>query len=541
MRLRLVSHPPTPVMLFIISFVPTDLHPISLNWDSQLAILSAADLEQPRSVYALDSSAWLTEILEDVTFDIVSLTVSVTFTDGHTEDWPLMDRACVDILEDVLNNLRPAIQRPTPTPSPTPPSSPIVRVFKKPAKHKKQRSLLMQLVQYITPFVAIPHVLTLETRTLLPNSSPAQLPLVAPPPPPPCEPSTDGALNDPWIVTKALRDRARSCLLDTYRRFVVQELKSRLPSAGYTVWIAQSTLRRTEDHMASLTDSPASTISFPLPELSSFDCQTAIVPEDLFAYDDDPDAASETVATESDGSSVHTPDSTCAFRRGTPVVLDFADPNAEAFAALSRRALRLREHLLRVDVSRRNAAAADAALLAVAEVRGRRRAWLNRQLRGGAHLSDLGFATPVRSSQLVRHAPLSSEHLSACSPNLSIVSSRLFPVAEDVEGESEKAMFPVPARRHAQVRTRTRSLWNLNGPPELNIAEDNAVELGPPVLMLPPPAVTPVPSSALTVIAPLPEHELDLELGAVDGSFVNGKEVEYECGEWLPGILLESR
>ena len=534
-------------MLFTISFVPTDMHPLPLNWDSQLGILSTADLELPRSVYALDSSAWLTEILEDVTFDVVSLTVSVLFTDGHTEDWPLMDRACIDALEDVLNYLRPAIQRPTPTPPP-PPSSPIVHVFKKPAKHKKQRSILMQLVQYITPFTPSPHTLTIQTRSLIPNSSPPQPPSVVPlPPPPPYNPSSEGASNNSWILAKELRQRARSSLLDTYRRFVVQELKSRLPSAGYTVWIAQSTLRRTEDHMASLTDSPSSTISLPLPVLSSFDCQTAIVPEDLFAYDDDPDTASVTVATESDGSSVHTPDSTCAFRRGSPIALDLSDPNAEAFAALSRRALRLREHLLRIDVARRNAVADDATLLAVAEVRGRRRAWLNRQLRGGAYLSDLGFAAPIRSSQLVRHAPLSSEQLSAWSPVLSIVSSRLFPVVEDVEGESdewgplEKATFVMPSRRHAQVRIRTRSVWDLHGPPELDIVEESAMELGSPVLVVPPPAMSPVPSSAPTVVAPLPEHELNLELAAVDGSFVNGKEVEYECGEWLPGMMLGSR
>jgi len=84
-------------------------------------------------------------------------------------------------------------------------------------------------------------------------------------------------------------------------------------------------------------------------------------------------------------------------------------------------------------------------------------------------------------------------------------------------------------------------VWDLKGPPELDLAEDGAMELGPPVLVVPPPSVTPVPYSAPTVVAPLPEDELDLELGAVDGSFVNGKEVEYECGEWLPGIRLESR
>ncbi len=149
----------------------------------------------------------------------------------------------------------------------------------------------------------------------------------------------------------------------------------------------------------------------------------------------------------------------------------------------------------------------------------------------------------MRSSQLVRHVPLTAEHLSALSPNLVVVSSRLFPVAEDVEGESdawgplEKTTVLVPARRHTQVRTRTRSLWDLNGPPGLDLAEDS----GPPVLVVPPPTSTSIPYSAQTVVAPLPEHELDLELGAVDGSFANGKGVEYECGEWLPGILLESR
>ena len=59
-----------------------------------------------------------------------------------------------------------------------------------------------------------------------------------------------------------------------------------LPQGGYTVWIAQSTLRRTEEHMASLAEFAASTISLPLPDIS-FDCQTVTVPQDLFPYDDD--------------------------------------------------------------------------------------------------------------------------------------------------------------------------------------------------------------------------------------------------------------
>src|SRR6266852_6939003 len=149
MQLRLISHPPAPMMLFTISFLPTDIQPFPLNWDSQLAILSATDLELPRSVYALDMSTWLTEILEQVTFDVVSLTVSAVFSDGHTEDWPLMDRACIRILEGIVDGLRQTVHLPPPPP-PAPPSLTVSPVIKKPAKHKKQRSLLMQLVQYIT-------------------------------------------------------------------------------------------------------------------------------------------------------------------------------------------------------------------------------------------------------------------------------------------------------------------------------------------------------------------------------------------------------
>jgi hypothetical protein len=76
--------------------------------------------------------------------------------------------------------------------------------------------------------------------------------------------------------------------------------------------------------MAHLAEYVVSTVSLPLPDFL-FDCQMATVPEDLFAYEDD--AASETaslsrtVCTKSDSSSVHTPDSTCAFLHGTPVAL----------------------------------------------------------------------------------------------------------------------------------------------------------------------------------------------------------------------------
>jgi hypothetical protein len=347
-------------------------------------------------------------------------------------------------------------------------------------------------------------------------------------------------------ASNELRQRARSGLLDAYRRFVVQELKSRLPSCGYTVWIAQSTLRRTEEHMARLAEYAVSTVSLPLPDFS-FDCQTATVPEDLFAYEDD--AASETaslsrtVCTESDSSSVHTPDSTCAFRHGTPAALALHDPDAEAFAALSRRAFLLREHLVRTAAAQRNAAADDTALLAIAEVRGRRRAWLNKQLRGGAHLSDIGFATPVRSSQLVRHTPFTALPDATSRSSLLVGSPRLFPVVEDCEeglDSCEPLDKAMPVRQHTHVRVRTKSVRYPRGLSGLDLEGSGSMEFGPAVLVVPQPSARPFPYSAPTVVAPLPEHELDLELGSVGVAFGNEKGVGYESGEWLPGIQLGS-
>ena len=295
--------------------------------------------------------------------------------------------------------------------------------------------------------------------------------------------------------------------------------------------------------MASLTEFAASAISLPLPDIS-FDCQTATVPEDLFAYDDDMDVVSETaslsrtIGTESDDSSVHTPDSTCTFRHGIPAALTINDPNAEAFAALSRRALRLREHLHRAEAARRSVATDETAILAVAEVRGRRRAWLNRQLRGGAHLSHIGFATPALSSQLARFAPIT-----ASSSNPQIASPRLFPVVEESEEDLDafEAVSLMHVRRHKQVRMRTKSVRHSHAPPGLDHGGQSAMELGPPVLVVPPPTGMPPPYSVTTVVAPLPEHEFDLELGVIGGAFANGKGVEYECGEWLPGIQLGSQ
>jgi hypothetical protein len=66
------------------------------------------------------------------------------------------------------------------------------------------------------------------------------------------------------------------------------------------------------------------------------------------------------------------------------------------------------------------------------------------------------------------------------------------------------------------------------------------MEFGPPVLMVPSPAVKSLPYSVTTSPAPFPKNEIGPGLGANGVIIADGKGDEYECGEWLPGIQLGS-
>src|SRR5258708_26379 len=150
------------------------------------------------------------------------------------------------------------------------------------------------------------------------------------------------------------------------------------------------------------------------------------------------------------------------------------------------------------------------------------------------------FAIPGRSSYVGRVRPVT-----ASSSNLQIGLARLVPVIEESEEDMDvfKAVFPTPVRRHKQVRMRTKSVRHSHAPPGLDHGGESAIELESPVLQVvqAPPTVMPPPYSVTRVVGPLPEHEFDLELGVIGEAFGNGKGVEYECGEWLPGIELESQ
>ena len=104
-----------------------------------------------------------------------------------------------------------------------------------------------------------------QDRSLITNSPPpTQLPFVAPPPLQ-YKQSTENVMYKYLTASKELRQCAQSGLLDAYQRFVIRELKSRLPSSGYTIWITQSTLQCAEEHMAHLIECSPSTLSTSLP------------------------------------------------------------------------------------------------------------------------------------------------------------------------------------------------------------------------------------------------------------------------------------
>jgi hypothetical protein len=162
MLLKLVPPFPDPTVLFTLNFpiLPSNVQ-LPQAWLNQITILNIDELDLPTSFHALDKSIAITVLLQEVVFDIRTLTVSCLFTDGVKEEWPLMGAACLKALESVLQDVNTSSlqedrdaereaeqhrwresEREKLLALSIPPSP-------KPTKHKKQRSLLMSLVAYV--------------------------------------------------------------------------------------------------------------------------------------------------------------------------------------------------------------------------------------------------------------------------------------------------------------------------------------------------------------------------------------------------------
>src|SRR5262245_38571405 len=106
MLIRLIPTTPLPTVLFTISFPnpPPDIQ-IPESWNLQIQTLSYDDLETPRLMHALDKSAAFPTLLKEVLFDVPASIVSCSFVDGSREEWPLMDRRCLEMLAGVVRDV----------------------------------------------------------------------------------------------------------------------------------------------------------------------------------------------------------------------------------------------------------------------------------------------------------------------------------------------------------------------------------------------------------------------------------------------------
>lgn len=137
--------------------------PLPVSWANQLNQLSADELELPgpAGMHALDKSASLASVIEEITFDLSTLRITCALLDGTRQEWPLMDTACMYALESVLFDVNEATNEAererrqteadaraksrTPSPPPLPVTTPAPRMI----KHKRQRSLLMSIVSLV--------------------------------------------------------------------------------------------------------------------------------------------------------------------------------------------------------------------------------------------------------------------------------------------------------------------------------------------------------------------------------------------------------
>ncbi|KAK2460033.1 hypothetical protein APHAL10511_007956 [Amanita phalloides] len=304
---------------------------MSPGWVNQLNTLVIDDLDAPIALHALDRAAGIPTLLQEVTLDVPSNTIRCLFVDGSVEEWmwpanaqtpvpvakrphlsssPVIIRSYLEKLQGIVKDVTQSAeeeererqkelylsqqQQNTETFIPTPRP-----VFK---SHKKQRSFFMNLVASIvnlTPGSSsshshsrLPPPLSLIV-TPFPKRSPSTVPL-PPSPTPPQTPTyvkspfpplwsppntpirqTLRTLEPPASASRTLRWRARSSLVDAFRRFILPEIISRFPygsyrsyhainisfcgpdgsgrvAAGYYVWTIESILRRAGERMDEL-------------------------------------------------------------------------------------------------------------------------------------------------------------------------------------------------------------------------------------------------------------------------------------------------
>lgn len=157
MHLRLVSPHPTPAVYLSLSF-PFNAHhlPLPPTWSFSAQRLANDDLEMPNAIHFLDKSTWIISVLDQVIFDLSSLTITCHFVDGTKEEWPLVAMDCVRALENVVADVNSALSSetrrrecPTVVPQSTSPLPAPIQSPTRP-KHRKSRSFFAPLVTMVS-------------------------------------------------------------------------------------------------------------------------------------------------------------------------------------------------------------------------------------------------------------------------------------------------------------------------------------------------------------------------------------------------------
>ncbi|GJJ16307.1 hypothetical protein Clacol_010604 [Clathrus columnatus] len=273
---------PFPTILFTLTFpapLPESL-PLPLAWDSHLQIVNNLRIAPPPDVHALDKSAAWVSLIDTVNFDLGTLTLTCTFIDHSKEEWPLSS-PCVLLLETVISDVNRSAKE---AESEAEAHSlrdhlPSTLKDRDTLAHRYRLRLQLTPIQIsvqmeLFSLVPLPSSRTstpASTRPPSPNShlststsgsslksstavslSPSQLQneisippeIITPPPGVP--------------ISRYLRRRARSTLVDAFRRFVLPELGYRyrsemvrvnprvsLPHGGpfYALWATRSMMR----------------------------------------------------------------------------------------------------------------------------------------------------------------------------------------------------------------------------------------------------------------------------------------------------------
>jgi len=420
----------------VFSVVFEDLEPELPNpqsWTSQLQCLQRDGFEVPKAIHALDKSAGIVSLLQDITFDLSTMVISCQFVDGSSEQWPLPGEGCLDALQKILRDVNESsleidreLQREKEKEREREHRfSEFASPAGKTTRHKRQRSLLMTLVACVTAVSRRSTSVFDNDRSIIPLYTPSSSRFPSPPPTP-----INPTVPNLSISPRARRRKARSELVDAFRRYALSELSAHFPPGGYYTWIIQSMLRRATEavdnilkHNKDWTLSEPNPMTHCYPEDSKYFSITAASLPPTPSVSDDEGGEGD---TDTDGSSLHTP-SASLFNVNTfrPLPADnvrnhrrshslasssrhFSYPGDQAEYTNKVFLINRLHRLLTVENARQ--AQIDDEMkhhYDVLEIRSRRRAYLNKELRGSVrwewHL-ELALVVPTTSSPLAQHS-----------------------------------------------------------------------------------------------------------------------------------------